>query len=48
MNEERIMEIIKKHLEQAEKDLKACGRGSNHGRVAALSSLLAELEEEKK
>lgn len=48
MNEERIMEIIKKHLEQAEKDMKACGRGSNHGRVVALRSLLAELEEEKK
>ena len=43
MNAKEI-EIIKRHMEQAEKDLKACGRGSNYGRFNALKALMEELK----
>lgn len=41
---EEMEKIIKKHLRAAEADLEKCGRGSNHGRVAALKALALELE----
>lgn len=40
---QNIMEIIFAHLEQAEKDLKECGRGKNHGRVEELRALITDI-----
>lgn len=40
---EEILEIIKKHLKEAEADLEKCRRGSNWGRVNALRDLAEEL-----
>lgn len=44
--DEAIM-IVKARLEKAEADLKACGKGSNYGRVNELRALLLELYEKK-
>ena len=43
MTSKQIMEIVKKHLAEAESDLEKCGRGSNWGRVNALRDLAEEL-----
>ena len=43
MSKQEILETIKRHLEQAEADLKACGRGKNYGRVEALKALISEI-----
>ena len=48
MDANRIMEIIVEQLEQAEKDLQECKRGSNYGRVAALKKLVDAIEQEAK
>lgn len=39
----RAIEITREQLAKAEADLAKCGRGSNHGRVAALRELLTAL-----
>lgn len=43
MTSEQIMDIVRKHLADAEAEVKKCGRGSNWGRVNALRDLAAEL-----
>ena len=43
METKDIIDIIKAHLAKAEEDLAKTPRGSNHGRVAELQSLLADI-----
>lgn len=43
MTSEQIMDIVRKHLADAEAEVKKCERGSNWGRVSALRDLAVEL-----
>lgn len=43
MDSKEIINLIKAHLAKAEEDLAKTPRGSNHGRVAELKSLLADI-----
>lgn len=41
--EQIIMKILLDRLDEAEQDMKTCGRGKNHGRVEALRAVLADV-----